>query len=266
MTNEHDGSDAREVDLPANTLECHQHFKSDIEGPYFVPIPLEPHVFERICPQLDNLFRRYDYDADNGIITIRRAFNLHDDFGFEFGLLVQLEIDSILHGVPKSPKVTNRQSRRVNLWEHDKAKLGQECHPDGQFKDDRASRPGLIYEVGYYQTGNILEKIAKDYILGTKGAVTTVVCFNLKYKQGHSNVSIWRARKSPATNTVEAVCDLEPTMFQDSDGEMVNGDKLLKLRLTDMAKEKYSDEYPLAPIHIPFSQLSRIFDFAKAQP
>ncbi|KAF5989780.1 acetylhydrolase protein [Fusarium bulbicola] len=54
MTNEHDGSAAREVDLPANILECHQRFESGIEGPYFVPIPLEPHVFERIRPQLDD--------------------------------------------------------------------------------------------------------------------------------------------------------------------------------------------------------------------
>jgi hypothetical protein len=54
-------------------------------------------------------------------------------------------------------------------------------------------------------------------------------------------------------------------MFQDSNDRMVNGDKLLKLRLTDMAKKKYSDDYPLAPIHIPFSQLSRILDFAKLQ-
>ncbi|KAF9768944.1 hypothetical protein IL306_013697 [Fusarium sp. DS 682] len=58
---------------------------------------------------------------------------------------------------------------------------------------------------------------------------------------------------------------MKPTMFQDSNDRVVNGSKMLKLRLTDMAKDKYSDEYPLAPIQIPLSELSRILDFAKAQ-
>ncbi|CCT76130.1 uncharacterized protein FFUJ_14239 [Fusarium fujikuroi IMI 58289] len=270
MADERDGSAALEVEvtpraaaltssIPDNILECYQRLESDIAGPYFVSLKLEPGVLESIRPQLNDLFRRYDYDADAGIITIRMPSKIHDDFATEFGLVLRKLIDDILRAVPNAPRITDRQSRLVKLWEHDKAKKGGECYPDGQFKDDRASKPGLIYEVGYSQTGESLEKVAKDYIVGTKRAVTTVVCFNLKYNEGHSFVSIWRARSDLASETVEAA-------FQDSNGRMVNGDKLVKLRLTDMAKEKYSDDYPLAPIHIPFTELSRILDFAKAQP
>lgn len=75
----------------------------------------------------------------------------------------------------------------------------------------------------------------------------------------------WNLRQvSPHTGGQELIYLSQA--FQDSNGRMVNGDKLVKLRLTDMAKEKYSDDYPLAPIHIPFTELSRILDFAKAQP
>ncbi|CVL07132.1 uncharacterized protein FMAN_15280 [Fusarium mangiferae] len=253
MVDERDGSAALEVEvtpqaaastssIPDNILECHQRLESDIAGPYFVSLELEPRVFESIRPQLNDLFRRYDYDADAGIVTLRMPSKTHDDFATEFGLVLQKLIDDILRAVPNAPRITDRQSRLVKLWEHDKAKKGRECYPDGQFKDDRASKPGLVYEVGYSQTGESLEKVAKDYIVGTKGAVTTVVCFNLKDNEGHSSA------------------------FQDSNGRMVNGAKLVKVRLTDMAKEKYSDDYPLAPIHIPFTELSRILDFAKAQP
>ncbi|RKL34618.1 hypothetical protein BFJ72_g9350 [Fusarium proliferatum] len=239
MADERDDSAALEVEvtpraasstssIPDNILERHQRLESDIAWPYFVSLKLEPDVLESIRPQLNDLFRRYDYDADVGIITLRMPSKIHDDFATEFGLVLQKLIDDILRAVPNAPRITDRQSRLVKLWEHDKAKKGGECYPDGQFKDDRASKPGLVYEVAYSQTGESLEKVAKDYIVGTKGAVTTVA-------------------------------------FQDSDGRMVNGDKLVKLRLTDMAKEKYSDDYPLAPIHIPFTELSRILDFAKAQ-
>ncbi|KAG9494731.1 hypothetical protein J7337_013870 [Fusarium musae] len=261
MADERDDSAALDVEdtpwaptstssIPDNILECHQRLESDVAGPYFVPLKLEPRIFESIRPQLNDLFRRCDYDADVGIVTLRMPSKIHDDFATEFGLVLQKMIDDILRAVPNAPRITDRQSRLVKLWEHDKAKKGRECYPDGQFKDDRASKPGLVYEVGYSQTGESLEKVAKDYIVGTKGAINTVICFNLKYKEG----------------TVEAVCDLEPTAFQDSNGRMVNGDKLVKLRLTDMAKEKYSDDYPLAPIYVPFTELSRILDFAKAQP
>ncbi|KLO80610.1 uncharacterized protein LW93_2949 [Fusarium fujikuroi] len=240
MADERDGSAALEVEvthraaastssIPDNILECHQRLESDIAGPYFVSLKLKPGVLESIRPQLNDLFRRYDYDADAGIVTLRMPSKIHDDFVTEFGLVLQKLIDDTLRAVPNAPRITDRQSRLVKLWEHEKAKKGRECYPDGQFKDDRASTPGLVYEVGYSQTGESLEKVAKDYIAGTKGAVTTVA-------------------------------------FQDSNGRMVNGDKLVKLRLTDMAKEKYSDDYPLAPIHIPFTELSRILDFAKAQP
>ncbi|KAG4259254.1 hypothetical protein FPRO03_12930 [Fusarium proliferatum] len=239
MADERDGSAALEVEvtpraaastssIPDNILECHQRLESDIAGPYFVSLKLEPGVLESIRQQLNDLFRRYDYDADAGIITLRMPSKIHDDFATEFGLVLQKLIDDILRAVPNAPRITDRQSRLVKLWEHDKAKKGGECYPDGQFKDDRASKPGLVYEVAYSQTGESLEKVAKDYIFGTKGAVTTVA-------------------------------------FQDSNGRMVNGDKLVKLRLTDMAEEKYSDDYPLAPIHIPFTELSRVLDFAKAQ-
>ncbi|KAF5578445.1 telomere-associated recQ-like helicase [Fusarium pseudocircinatum] len=239
MADERDRSAALDVEVtpraaastssvPDNILECHQRLESDIAGPYFVSLELEPRIFESIRPQLNDLFRRFDYDADAGIVTLRMPSKIHDDFATEFGLVLQKVIDDILRAVPNAPRITNRQSRLVKLWEHDKAKKRLECYPDGQFKDDRASKPGLIYEVGYSQTGESLEKVAKDYIVGTKGAITTA--------------------------------------FQDSNGRMVNGDKLVKLRLTDMAKEKYSDDYPLAPIHIPFTQLSQILDFAKAQP
>ncbi|KAF5535378.1 telomere-associated recQ-like helicase [Fusarium phyllophilum] len=267
MSNQRDGSAAGDSIslIPANILECHQRFESDVETPYFVSLPLEPRLFQIIRPQLLHLFRRYDYDGDAGIIILRMASKVHDDFALNFGDLLQQLIDDILRKVPNAPRVRNRQTRKVKLWEHDRSKRGRECHPDGQFKDARAYQPGLVFEVGYSQTADSLEKIAKEYILGTEGDVTTVVCFDLKYNQGASFVSIWRARWNPSSNTVEAVCDLEPSMFQDSDGKMVNGDKLLKLGLTDMAEEKYSDDYPLAPIHIPFSQLSDIFDFAKAE-
>ncbi|KAF5630278.1 telomere-associated recQ-like helicase [Fusarium sp. NRRL 52700] len=277
MADERDSSAARELNgtaqgssasissIPGNILECHERFNSDFEGPYFVSLPLEPHLFYCIRPQLDRLFHRYDYDADAGI-TLRMASKIHDDFASEFAFLLQQRINDILGKVPNAPRIKHRHSRLVELWEHDSSKRNRECHPDGQFKDDRAFEPGLVFEVGYSQTRNILDKVAKDYILGTEGAVTTVVCFNLKCGQGHSSVSIWRARKNPSLNTVEVVCDLEPTMFQDSDGEMVNGDKLLKLRLSDIAEEKYSEEYPLAPIHIPFSQLSRIFTSERLSP
>jgi hypothetical protein len=180
--------------IPDNILECHQRLESGIAGPCFVSLPLEPHLFESIRLQLDQLFRRYDYDADAGVITIRMPSKTHDDFATEFGLVVQRLIDGILFTVPNAPRITNRQSRLVKLWEHNKGKQGRRCFPDGQFKDDSAGKPGLIFEVGYSQTGDSVEKVAKDYIVGTKGAVTTVVCFDLKYNQGHSFVSIWRAR------------------------------------------------------------------------
>ncbi|KAF4448732.1 hypothetical protein F53441_7899 [Fusarium austroafricanum] len=170
--------------------------------------------------------------------------NLHDDFAAEFGHLVQGVIDSILLNMPNAPRILDRRSRAVKLWEHDKSKKTRECLPDGQFMDDHASKPGLIYEVGYSQTGDSLTKVAKDYIVGTRGAVTTV---------------------DPTSGKVQAVCDMESTMFQDSNGQMVNSSNLLKLQLTDMAKKKYSDDYPPAPVHIPFGELSRILDFAKSQ-
>ncbi|KAF4954216.1 hypothetical protein FGADI_5429 [Fusarium gaditjirri] len=201
MADERDGSAALEIEgssrasasisaIPDNILECRQRFESETTGPYLVELPLEPRLFESIHSKLDHLFRRYDYDADACVITLRTPSKIHDDFATEFGLMLQELVHDILRGVPNAPRITDRKSRLVKLWEHNKTKKGRMCHPDGQFKDDRASKPGLVYEVGYSQTGDSLEKVAKDYIVGTKGAVTTVVCFNLKCDEGHSSVSI----------------------------------------------------------------------------
>ncbi|KAF9768945.1 hypothetical protein IL306_013698 [Fusarium sp. DS 682] len=173
--------------IPNNILAHHQRRESGIPGPYLVSLPLESNRFENIRSQLDRIFRRYEYDG--GIITIRMPSKIHEDFATEFGLVLQRLIDGILSKMPNAPRITNRGNRP----EHEKSHKTRERLPDGQFKDDRAGKPGLVFEVGYSQIRDELEKIAKEYIIGTKGAVTTVVCFDLKYKDGHSLVSVWRA-------------------------------------------------------------------------
>ncbi|KAF5671554.1 hypothetical protein FDENT_10847 [Fusarium denticulatum] len=131
-----------------------------------------------------------------------------------------------------------------------------------RLRDPRAKKPGLVFLVGYSQTEDALEKVAKDYIAETKGTVTTVVCFDIKGHQGPSSVSLWRARQNP-DETVEAVCGLEPAMFQDSEGEHVIRDhKSFDLRLSEILMETNSDECPLLSLHL--HQLSFFLQMAKA--
>ncbi|EWG54762.1 hypothetical protein FVEG_12883 [Fusarium verticillioides 7600] len=131
-----------------------------------------------------------------------------------------------------------------------------------RLRDPRAKKPGLVFLVGYSQIEDALEKVAKDYIVETKGVVTTVVCFDIKGHQRPSSVSLWLAKQNPESETVEAVCAMEPAMFQDADGDHVFNDKSLKLRLSDILMETDSDECPLP--WLPFHQLSFYLQMAKA--
>ncbi|KAF5581138.1 hypothetical protein FPCIR_10313 [Fusarium pseudocircinatum] len=196
---------------------CRPPSKPEIEGPYFATIGLEPRLLEDFRPLLDQIFRRYDYNVSDGIITTRVGPKNHDDYA----------------------------TGKIRL------------------RDPRAKKPGLIFLVGYSQTEDALKKIAKDYIVKTKGAVTTVVCFDIKGHQDPSSVSLWRARQKPESETVEAVCSMEPAVFQDSDGEhVIRDDKSFELRLSDILMETNSDECPLPSLHL--HQLSFFLQMAKA--
>ncbi|KAF5556615.1 hypothetical protein FMEXI_1087 [Fusarium mexicanum] len=248
-----------------NVLQCHQRSKPEVDGRYFVTLLLEPRLFEDFRPLLNDLFHHYDYDTSGGIITTRVApnTNSHDDYATELGLLFRKLIGDFLNMEPHYTRISAHQSQQSKVSEHSR----RWEHLGGmrvRLKDPLAKKPGLVFLVGYSQNADTLEKIAKDYIVETKGAVTTVVCFDIKGNHGHSSVSLWRARWNLASETVEAVCDLEPAMFQDSDGKPVIGDKLLELRLAHILMENDTEECPLRPIRFYLHQLSFSLDMAKA--
>ncbi|KAF5610659.1 uncharacterized protein FSUBG_2920 [Fusarium subglutinans] len=236
MANEPDESSASTVNGSSSTamyaifnnvLQCHQRSKPEVDGRYFVTLLLEPRLFEDFRPLLDHLFHHYDYNISGGIITTRMApnTNIHDDYATELGLLFRKLIDDFLNMEPYYARISAYQSRQSKVSEHGR----RWEHLGGmrvRLKDPLAKKPGLVFLVGYSQNEDTLEKIAKDYIVETKGAVTS--------------------------------------MFQHSDGKPVIGDKLLELRLADILMEKDTDECPLRPICFYLHQLSFFLDMAKA--
>ncbi|KAF5974822.1 hypothetical protein FCOIX_8013 [Fusarium coicis] len=235
--------------------------KPEIGEPYFATVPLEPRLFEDFRPLLDQVFQHYDYSVSDGIVTTRVGPKNHDDYATEFGVLIRKLIGSSLCREPYHVRVQHYQDRQTNIRECGMAspKLGRMRI---RLRDPRAKKPGLVFLVGYSQTEGALEKVAKDYIVETKGTVTTVVCFDIKGHQRPSSVSLWLARQNLESETVEAVCGMEPAMFQDADGDHVFNDKFLKLRLSDILMETDSDECTLP--WLPFHELSLYLQMAKA--
>ncbi|KAF5619295.1 uncharacterized protein FTJAE_11978 [Fusarium tjaetaba] len=234
--------------------------KPEIDEPYFATVPLEPRLFEDFRPLLDQVFQRYDYSVSDGIVTTRVGPKNHDDYATKFGVSIRRLIGGSLCREPYDVRIQHYQHRQTIIREYGTAspRLGRMRI---RLRDSRAKKPGLVFLVGYSQTQDALEKVAKDYIVETKGVVTTVVCFDIKGHQRPSSVSLWHARQNP-DETVEAVCGLEPAIFQDADGDHVFNDKSLVLRLSDILMETDSDECPLP--WLPFHQLSFQLQFAKA--
>lgn len=184
--------------------------KPEIEEPYFATVALEPRLFEDFRPLLYQVFQRYDYIVSDGIVTTKVGPKNHDDYATEFGVLIRKLIGSSLGREPYNVRIHDYQDRQTNIREYGMAspKLGRMRI---RLRDPRAKKPGLVFVVGYSQTEDALEKVAKDYIVETKGTVTTVVCFDIKGHQRPSSVSLWLARQNP-DETVEAVCGMEPAV------------------------------------------------------
>jgi len=143
---------------------------------------------------------------------------------------------------------------------------GGSHHPDGSFgyKD---ALPSCILEVSYSQKRRDLPLLADEYIQGSNGRTQVVIGIDLEYKGKEARVILWRPRFSEENGEVAIeAAKTESGIFRAADGSLVNGERILRIRLKDFGywpKCRNIDDIH-GEITIPFSQLYELVQKGEA--
>ncbi|KAF4453341.1 hypothetical protein F53441_3969 [Fusarium austroafricanum] len=205
-------------------LEHYRQRLMDPQAPTSTSFQLSSQHFDEYKEQISSLFRRYDYDHNRGIITVRMPSETHDGFAW-------------------------RLSKRLEHTEHGALKQKWKREPDISIRQQNTPFPGCVIEVAYSQSSNDLQRLATDYFIQTDGAIQLFIFVDLKEM---ARISILRCIGHKIEWVMNAV------EFQAANKEPANTKKHLRLNVRDFVRKTEADRYPNHDIEIPFLDLHKM--------
>ncbi|KAH7119556.1 hypothetical protein B0J11DRAFT_63671 [Dendryphion nanum] len=190
---------------------------------------------------------RYDYNGETYHLVVRMPTGVHELFidGVEDAIRSQLKVIRRGSGSEAefARKVRPARSTEIEVpVENAPSSRKSKYEPDASFWHEDAQYPGVIIEVAYSQKKKRLDRLARDYILGSDASVRVVVGLDIEYSRNElrkATLSVWRPQllqgsDGPELDAVKEVVDKE---FRDENGNPT-GHPGLKLRLSDFACEE----------------------------
>ncbi|KAH7304936.1 hypothetical protein B0I35DRAFT_464967 [Stachybotrys elegans] len=253
-------------DTQNTTLEEITDFKIDQE------------TYLAIADRLDCFLRQYDYDPGREALTIRMATPLHE--GVKVGIVECL--NEQLKSLASRPGKTGEYASRIRHGGSSRillcgslpqnTRLGTMLSsvvrhpPDAQFHHRDARYPGVVIEVSYSQNGKYLKRLAKDYILRSKGNVKVVIGVDVGYRHPEATVSCWRAQLKRVGNSriLKVHEEIVKKPFRSSKGVAVNQRGRIVLKLSDFSTDAIPCDDEPAILEIPFRQLLKVLKMAEA--
>lgn len=236
----------------------------------WLQVPVDQESYETNREKISQIFRRFDYDPNRGLLQLRMPSTIHDFFASTLGhdLMAQLKELGNKDGQAAAfaSKIRLAAGSKVILAEGDSESFKDiQRSPDMQLRHIHAEYPGVVIEVSYSQDGKKLRKLAQDYILYSNGDIKAVIGIDISYRSKEAFVSLWRPKITYVED--EDIKDLAPDevisyeMFRSPDGRACNDEKNLNLTLGDFATNALSAvDYESIPIHVSFKNLFDILE------
>lgn len=208
-----------------------------------------------------NSTSRYDYFPDISLFALRMASPLHEAILGQFLQHVLVQLSDISRG--DDPLASDFARRIIPTGSSRFSGEDGEIHgPDGSFRHEDASDPGVVIEISYSQKRKFLSHLADDYIVGSNGCVRVVIGIDLEYRKNRGKegrVLVWRPRKAENADGItylEAAQVFEGT-FRAEDGSPANEDQVLRIQLKEFGNKINCPgiEDVSGEITIPFSKL-----------
>lgn len=143
------------------------------------------------------IYPRFSYDSRTSTFVIRRPVNVHEAFKSRVDSWIQDKLEAIADTDPRSELfVKNIYACRsaTILIEHPGNERVVICHtPDSQFRYKGTGWPPVVIEVAQSPGLKSLSRLAEDYIVQSRGKISTVVGFDLGVETKKVSVTVWRA-------------------------------------------------------------------------
>ncbi|KAF4446844.1 hypothetical protein F53441_9548 [Fusarium austroafricanum] len=229
-------------------LKHHHLWETGHDVPERKDFHLEPSRFQRVHPQLERLFKRFEYDPTKAIITVIMPSGPHADTVSE----IQHEMANILDRIRaanQNPQVTaiinkcHVSVERNQVFEIPSPDSNEPDViwkiPDLQIRHCRATFPGLVIEVAYSQTADQLKKRALWLLSNAMGGIKVVIGIKL------------------ASEGISMYLHLKETVFHNKN-EPVNSQDSICFNLADFALDAMSKDWPVVEMELPLRLLESI--------
>ncbi|KAH7232365.1 uncharacterized protein BKA55DRAFT_742796 [Fusarium redolens] len=156
--------------LPQSLVEVKREIAAaDLNVDFYKTVPLDYEEYKSAREEIEESFRRFDYNPFKGNITIRMNSPIHDNFA---GLVDNAWVRAFSASLLSSRiYLDNEKQPSVPVVDDDKR---EQKGPDLQYSHVKSKHPGVVVEVAYTQKAKKLDKLAEAYILGTKGKIRVV--------------------------------------------------------------------------------------------
>ncbi|KAK2925285.1 hypothetical protein FoTM2_015565 [Fusarium oxysporum f. sp. vasinfectum] len=220
---------------------------------FYKTVPLSWDEYKSAREVIEDTFRRVDYDPFKGEIMVRMNSPIHDSFALSFNTAILDKLRPLEKGDTATAKfvadirpmgsscVSLNNTRRSTDPGDD---VDKKVHkgPDLQYCNLNSKYPGIVVEVAYTQQAKKLNKIAKDYIRGSRGKIKA------------------KPRLTPKPNGPGSILEVEQVIkavaFRDAHQQPLNSDHELVLTLHDLAaKEDLLANVEDLPIAIRYDKL-----------
>jgi hypothetical protein len=163
-------------------------------------------------------------------------------------------------------------ARDVHAWRSPKTDSvdGGIHYPDSSFGHKATPFASCILEVSYSQKRRDLPKLADEYIRGSNGRTQIVIGIDLEYQKDkgkEARVIVWRPKDVEEDGEIILkAAQTEEGIFRAADGSLVDGKRILRIRLKDFGNRL---DYPgiddiTGEITISFTQLYEIVQESEA--
>lgn len=129
---------------------------------------------------------RYDYNAERSVLILRMPTFIHENAVSIVNHKIMAQLNSYGQQYPAlQPHIEklciDSADVSLKLEENDTRSKTQ---PDIGFRQLQSGAPSLVIEVAYSQTSKSLEQVAENHILGSRGAIRTVIGIDIDYPRG----------------------------------------------------------------------------------
>ena len=187
---------------------------------------------------------RYDNDSRTRRLTIRKTTNLHEMFQGQFAWPITKQLHELAKGTGASALFAAiiRCIGHADLEFSSGDAWFSRRSPDASYRCRRARYPGVVLEIAYSEKAQDLGRLAKDWIMDSRGNIRLVIGLDIDYgkrmlgKESESLkavLSMWRPQFTVVNGRriLTPVQVINDEAFRDDQGNPTNGH--LKIRLSD---------------------------------